>query len=147
VFYAGGEAGPGPVPPGIALSDTFIQELRAADCVVISSAVYNFGITSSLKAWIDHIVRFGQTISRGEKGVAGLLEGKSVCLLTARGGNAETSPEFLSSTVLAVFRYIGFSQIDWISLEGTKIPDGRLDERVAAARGAVNALFEDANSH
>lgn len=143
VFYAGGDPGEGPVPLGIALSDTLIGELLTVDQVVVSSSVYNFGITSSLKAWIDHVVRFGHTIARGESGVSGLLGGKSVCLLTARGGNAETSPEYLSSTVRAVFQYIGFSRIDWISLEGTKIPDGRLDERIAVARNAVNALFEN----
>lgn len=143
VFHAGGDPGAGPVPPGIVLSDTLIAELRAADHVVVSSATYNFGITSSLKAWIDHVVRFGHTIARGEKGVSGLLGGRSACLLTARGGNPDTSPEFLSPTVLAVFQYIGFSRVDWISLEGTKIPDGRFEERVAAARSAVNALFEN----
>jgi FMN-dependent NADH-azoreductase len=143
VFYTGGEPGEGTVPQGIALSDTLIGELREADQVVVSSAVYNFGITSSLKAWIDHVIRFGHTITRGEKGVSGLLGGRSACLLTARGGNAATSPEFLSPTVRAVFQYMGFSRFDWVSLEGTKIPDGRLDERIAAARIAMNALFEN----
>ena len=143
VFYAGGEPGVGLVPSGIALSDILIGELRAANHVVISSSVYNFSITSSLKAWVDHVIRFGHTITRDEKGVSGLLGGRSACLLTARGGNAETSPEFLSPTVRAVFQYMGFSRFDWIALEGTKIPDGRLDARVAAARSAVNALFEN----
>lgn len=143
VLYAGGEPGEGPVPPGITLSNKLIGELRTADQVVVSSSVYNFGITSSLKAWIDHVVRFGHTIARGESGVSGLLGGKSVCLLTARGGNIDTSPEYLSSTVRVVFQYIGFSRVDWISLEGTKIPDGRLEERIAEARSAVNALFEN----
>jgi FMN-dependent NADH-azoreductase len=141
VLYAGGDPGDGPFPPGIVLSDTLIGELRSADQVVVSSAVYNFSITSSLKAWIDHIVRFGHTITRGENGVSGLLAGRCVCLLTARGGNAETSPEYQSATLRAVFQYIGFSRIDWISLEGTKIPDGRLEERIEGARAAVNALF------
>jgi FMN-dependent NADH-azoreductase len=142
VFYAGGDPGNGPVPAGIRVSDTLIAELRAADDVVVSSGVYNFNITSTLKAWIDHIVRFGHTIARGEDGrVSGLLGGRSVCVLFARGGNAQTSPEYPGASLRALFQYIGFSRIEEICLEGTGIPDGKLPERLAAARAAVNALF------
>jgi len=142
VLYAGGDPGNGPVPSGIALSDTLIAELTVANDVVISSAVYNFNMTSSLKAWVDHIVRFGQTIAYGEKGVAGLLTGRSVCLITARGGNAQTSPDFQTPSLKATFSYLGFSRIDTVSLEGTKIPDGGLEERIVAARAAIEGLFE-----
>lgn len=80
IFYAGGEASPGAIPPGITLSDQLIGELKNADDVVVSSAVYNFGMPSALKAWIDHIVRFGHTIAPGEKGATGLLSGKRACV-------------------------------------------------------------------
>lgn len=142
VFYAGGDAGEGkPVPAGIALSDELIAELRAADDVVVSGAIYNFTLPSSLKAWIDHIVRFGHTLAHGERGAVGTLTGRSVCLLIARGGTPATSPEFATPALQALFRYLGFSRIDGITLEGTRIPDGRLDARIAAARAEIDARF------
>jgi FMN-dependent NADH-azoreductase len=141
VLYAGGNPDEGQKPAGITLSDELIGELEAANDVVVSSALYNFNIPSSLKAWIDHIVRFGRTISSGEKGTVGLLGGRSVCILTARGGSPAVSSDYQGPSLQAVFRYVGFTRIDWISLEGTKIPDGALDARIAKARAAVDALF------
>jgi len=57
VFYAGGEPGEGPVLSGIIWSNQLIGELKEADDVPVSSAVYNFGMSSALKAWIDHICK------------------------------------------------------------------------------------------
>lgn len=141
VFYAGGNPGNGPIPEGIALSDILIAELKSADDVVISSALYNCNIPSSLKAWLDHIVRFGHTISAGDKGTVGLMGGKSVCVLTARGGSPAFSPDYQGPALEAIFQYLGFTRINWISLEGTKMLDDAMDSRIAKARAAVDALF------
>lgn len=141
VFYDGGEVASGAIPPGITLSDQLIRELKEADDVVVSSAVYNFGMPSSLKAWIDHIVRFGHTIVPGEKGVRGLLTGKQACFLTARGGTPERSPDYQYPVLQAVFTYIGIQKQNWISLEGTRIPDDGLESRIRKARAAIDGLF------
>jgi len=141
VFYAGCDPSDGEIPPGIALSDQLISELKEADNILISSAVYNFGMPSALKAWIDHIVRFGHTIARGEKGSVGLLAGKQACFLTARGGTPERSPDYQYPMLQAVFAYIGIPKTNWISLEGTRIPDGGLESRIAKARTAIDDLF------
>jgi FMN-dependent NADH-azoreductase len=138
-FYNGGEPGNGPIPNGILWSNQLIAELIAADDVLISTAVYNCHMPSSLKAWVDHIVRFGRTIARRENRTLGLLAGKAACLLTARGGNPETGPDYQGPALQSVLRYLGFSRISWISLEGTNIPDGRLEARVAKARAEVDA--------
>ncbi len=63
MLYAGADSGEASVSSGIALSDQLIEELREADDIVISSALYNFGMPSGLKGWIDHIVRFGGTFT------------------------------------------------------------------------------------
>lgn len=140
-FYAGGKTPEGVIPTGIALSTQLINELKAADDIVVSSAVYNFGMPSALKAWIDHIVRFGHTIAFGEKGPAGLLSGKHACFLTARGGNADRSPDFQYPVLQAVFTYIGIRQTTWISLEGTRVQDGGLESRIGKARAKIDDLF------
>ncbi|MFT3992470.1 MAG: NAD(P)H-dependent oxidoreductase [Luteolibacter sp.] len=141
VFYAGGDPGGGEIPPGIALSDQLIGELKEADDIVISSAVYNFGMPSALKAWIDHIVRFGSTIAPGERGPVGLLSGKQALFLTACGGAPERSPDYQYPVLQAVFSYIGIQKTDWISLEGTRIPDGGLESRIGNARAEIDGLF------
>ena len=48
--------------------------------------MYNFGIPSSLKAWIDHVVRMGRTFTGGASGPEGLLVNKKVIVISARDG-------------------------------------------------------------
>src|SRR6202163_3969483 len=60
----------------LSTSDELIEELKAADTLVIGAPMYNFSIPSSLKAWIDQIVRIGKTFSYGSNGLRGLLEEK-----------------------------------------------------------------------
>ena len=139
VLYAESRSG---VPTrDLPLADEVVDELVAADAVVVSSAVYNFSMPSALKAWVDHVVRFGRTIERRGHSVVGLLGGKSACLIVARGGFASMSPEYLTPTMQAVFGYMGISKVDVVCLEGTRVPDGRLESRIARAREEVDVLF------
>src|SRR4029077_2271577 len=62
----------------LSTSDALIEELAAADTVVIGAPMYNFSIPSSLKAWIDHVVRIGKTVGYGPNGPQGLLTRKKV---------------------------------------------------------------------
>lgn len=67
----------------LALSDTLVAELLAADTIVIGTPVYNYNVPAVLKSWFDHIVRKGITL--GFHG-AGLLQGKRCTVLLASGG-------------------------------------------------------------
>ncbi|MDX1434832.1 MAG: NAD(P)H-dependent oxidoreductase, partial [Gammaproteobacteria bacterium] len=58
-----------------ACSDTLIEELRQADTLVLGLPMYNFGVPSQLKAWMDHVARAGETFRYTERGPVGLLEG------------------------------------------------------------------------
>ena len=80
----------------LALSDTLIEELRAADVIVLGVPMHNFSIPASLKAWIDLITRAGKTFSYSDKGPQGLIpEGKQVLAIVSRGGSyAEGTPAF-----------------------------------------------------
>ena len=73
-------------------SDELVKELLDADAVVIGSAMYNFGITSTLKAWLDHVLRAGVTFRYTENGPEGLAGGRKVYVVTARGGMYQGSP-------------------------------------------------------
>jgi FMN-dependent NADH-azoreductase len=70
----------------INLSGTLVTELFAADVIVIASAMFNTGPTSTVKTWFDYIVRSGVKFSDSENGQQGLLSGKKAYLIQARGG-------------------------------------------------------------
>lgn len=75
-----------------AISDELIAELRAADLIVIGAPMYNFGITSTLKAWFDHVLRAGETFRYTESGPEGLLTGKRAVIVETRGGLYSEGP-------------------------------------------------------
>lgn len=69
-----------------ALSDALVAELAAADLVVIASPMYNFGMSSTLKAWFDHVLRAGLTFRYTENGPEGLLKGTKAVVIESRAG-------------------------------------------------------------
>src|SRR3546814_14492716 len=75
----------------VAASDTAVDELLAADKVVIATGLINFGIASTLKTWIDHVARAGRTFRYGADGPQGLAPGKQVYVVLASGGVDSTS--------------------------------------------------------
>lgn len=146
VFYSDSDSSNSPPPHGIALSDQLIAELKNADAVLISSPLYNCSMPSCLKAWIDHIVRYGHTVAYTAEGPKGLVTGKPLCILSARGGNVTASPDFQIPALQAIFAYIGFRDINAITLEGTRIPDGKLDQRIANAKQKIDDYLQTAHS-
>lgn len=69
-----------------ALSDELVGELQAADVIVIASPMYNFGMSSTLKSWFDHIARAGLTFRYTAEGPEGLLKGKKTVVIESRAG-------------------------------------------------------------
>ncbi len=73
----------------LAESKTLIDEVRRADVLVVGAPLYNYGLPASLKAWIDQIVRPGETFSfdlqRGDFPIRSTLSGKSLVVLSSRG--------------------------------------------------------------
>jgi FMN-dependent NADH-azoreductase len=143
-FNSANGANANPVPEAVALSDTLIAELQSADDVLVGSALYNFNVPSTLKAWVDHVVRSGHTFGVNDRGYFGMLCRKSVCIVTARGGTgsvSETDGHDLQGPYLrTVFEFLGFDRIDVITLEGTAGDDHRLQENLARARMQIASL-------
>ncbi len=71
----------------LGLSDKLIEELKAADVIVIGSPMYNFSISAPLKGWIDMVMRAGETVDFTQRPPKGLLHGKKVVVITSRGGS------------------------------------------------------------
>ncbi len=106
----------------LALSDELIAELKAADVVIIAAGMINFGIPSTLKAWIDHVTRSGITFAYGANGPKGLVEGKKVVLVLATGGIYSSGPMVAHNHVEPHLRtslgFIGLTDIETVVIEG-----------------------------
>jgi FMN-dependent NADH-azoreductase len=117
----------------LAPSDELIQELEAANEIVIGVPMHNFSIPSSLKLWIDQIVRAGRTFSYGADGPRGLLTGKKATLIVASGG--VYSPEspaaalnFVDPYLKAVLGFLGITDVRIVSVGGVaQLMSGAID--------------------
>ncbi len=119
-------------------SDALVEELRAADVIVVGLPIYNFGIPASLKLWVDQIVRAGETFSYGEAGPVGLLEGKRAVVTVASGGVETGSPaDFASTYMKQVLGFIGITDVTIVSANGLAMD---ADTAIASANQAIDEL-------
>jgi len=128
----------------LTLSDTLLKELFAADIIIIAAGMINFGIPSNLKAYIDYIVRPGVTFRYTEKGPEGLVKGKEVYLVLARGGVYSEGPlqrlNFQDTYLRASLPFIGLNDIEVIAVEGVALGPEVADRAVRAALAKVSAI-------
>jgi FMN-dependent NADH-azoreductase len=110
----------------ISYSDKAISQLKDADYIVIGSPFYNFGIPSTLKAWIDHIVRPGLTFSYSEAGPQGLIKDKKVYVAIASGGVYGEGPaqaaDFNGPYLKHMLGFLGMTDLKIVRAEGLKVP-------------------------
>ena len=126
------------------LSDSLLKELFAADTIIIAAGMINFGIPSNLKAYIDYILRPGVTFTYSEKGPEGLLKGKKVYFVLARGGVYTEGPmqqfNFQDPYLRASLGFIGLTDIEVITVEGVAFGPEVADKAVSAALAKVSAI-------
>ncbi|SFA39212.1 FMN-dependent NADH-azoreductase [Pedobacter suwonensis] len=107
-------------------SDEAIAELEDSDVIVIGVPMYNFGIASTLKAWIDHIARAGKTFRYSENGPKGLVKNKKVYLAISSGGVYSEGPmkpyDFTESYLRAVLGFMGMTDVTVYRAEGVSVP-------------------------
>ena len=122
----------------VEFSDALIAELRAADEIVLAVPTYNFGIPSTLKAYFDHIARAGVTFGYTENGPVGLITGKKVHIVAARGGfYAGTPLDTVTSYVRDFLNFIGLTDIDFVYAEGLAISPTQQQASLAEAERAI----------
>lgn len=128
-----------------ALSDELLAELRAADTIIIGAPMYNFSISTGLRAWFDYILRAGETFAYSEKGPRGLLAGKRVIVVESRGGLYSEGPykaaDFQEPYLRHLLGFIGLTDVTFIHAE--KIGLGP-EARAAALASAKQKLAEAA---
>ncbi len=96
----------------LAASDELVDELEAADHIVIGAPIYNFSVPAALKAWIDQVARARRTFVYTETGPKGLLEGKTAWLVVASGGTpVDSDIDFATPYLRHVLGFLGITDV------------------------------------
>ena len=128
-----------------ALSDALVAELQQADVVLIASPMYNFGISSTLKSWFDHIARAGVTFRYTEAGPEGLLKGKKTVVLLSRAGFYSEGPGAVMDGqepyLRAMLGFVGLDDVTYVRVEklafGPEAAAQAIEEAAAALTGVA----------
>ena len=122
---------PADVRASVAQAEAMLAEFLAADTVVVGAPMYNFGIPTQLKAWIDRIARAGRTFRYTAAGPEGLAGGKQVILVSSRGGAYAGTPyeaalDHQEAYLRAIFGFFGITDFAVIRAEGVNMgPEAR----------------------
>ena len=125
----------------LARSNQLTDELLAADVLVLAAPMYNFAIPSTLKAWLDHVLRAGVTFQSTESGPQGLLTGKRAFVLTARGGiYAGRALDHQEPYLRQALAFIGIHDVQFIHAEGLNLGAEFSEKGLAQAKAKLAEL-------
>ena len=136
----------------LSLSDELVAEVAAADILVMGAPMYNYGMPTALKGWIDHVARIGKTfsfdLSRGDTPIEPILSGKRLVVLSSRGefgfapGGVRAHLNALDPALAACAHYFGVAQgdIETIAIEYQEFKDDRHQASVEAAEAQTREL-------
>ncbi|HAT1583724.1 TPA: FMN-dependent NADH-azoreductase [Citrobacter farmeri] len=136
----------------LAYSDAAIDEVEAADLIVIAAPMYNYGMPATLKAWFDQVIRVGRTLSfdlgRGDFPLASTLSGKRLVVLSSHGefgfelGGIRQDWNFMDGHIATCAGYIGVAKEDIhsVSIDYQEFGDERFQRSVEQAKAAAREL-------
>jgi FMN-dependent NADH-azoreductase len=129
----------------IAVSNSYVDELLAADQVVITTPIYNLSLPAVLKAWIDQIVRVGRTFAANASGYEGLAKGKRVIVIVASGSDFRPATpggayNFLEPYLRGILGFIGISDVQFVYAHSLGQDAGTSMAAFAAAQSSVATL-------
>ena len=128
----------------VLLSEQLIREIEGADVLVIGTPMNNFTVPSVFKAWIDQVLRMGRTMGKGPTGEKfGLLRDRPVYIGIASGGvfhgDGARQPDFLIPYLIAAFRCVGLTSLQFFPLQATAFLDA---EQLAASQDQLLATLD-----
>jgi FMN-dependent NADH-azoreductase len=129
----------------LAKGGNYLDELFAANIIVIGAPMYNFSIPSQLKAWIDRVVVAGKTFRYGANGAEGLLKDKKVFIASSRGsvyapGSPAAALEHHESYLIGVLSFIGLTDITVVRAEGLALGPEAKEAAMSKARANIAAM-------
>jgi FMN-dependent NADH-azoreductase len=115
-----------------------LEQFLASDVIVIGAPMYNFGVPSTLKAWIDRIAVAGKTFRYTETGPEGLAGGRKVIIASGRGGIHGNGPaDFQENYLRQVFNFLGITDVEFVRAEGVAYSPQHRADALAAAHAAI----------
>ena len=128
----------------LAASNALVDELFAADTVVIAAPMINFSVPSTLKAWFDYVARPGRTFKYSEKGPEGFVTGKRVIVVSASGGvyssGAASAFDSQIPWLKNVLAFLGMTNVEVIRVEGTAFGPEAAEKAVADAAARARTV-------
>jgi FMN-dependent NADH-azoreductase len=122
----------------LAQSDALVEELKAADTLVIGAPIYNFSVPAGLKAWIDLVARVGLTFTYTDQGPVGLLEGKRAIIAVASGGTeAGSAIDFATGYLRHMLGFMGITEVEIVAADTLAIDEGAA---LAKAKAQIETL-------
>jgi len=136
----------------IRLSDQLIDELDRADLIVLGTPMYNYGMPTALKGWVDQVVRIGKTftfdLARGDYPLEPIMSGKTLVVVSSRGefgfqpGGVREGMNHLDDHIRTVSHYLGVTDSHFITTEYQEFGGERHAASIARAEADVAALVE-----
>jgi len=131
-----------PLKGSLDRAEALIQEVEAADMIVIGTPMHNLTVPSVLKAWIDQILRAGRTFMSTPAGKAGMLRDRPVFIGIASGGvfagERANQPDFLTPYLSVVLGSIGLKTLQFFAVQATAFLVG--DQATLAREKALAAI-------
>ena len=120
-----------------------MEDFLAADVIVIGAPMYNFGIPSQLKAWIDRIAVAGKTFRYTAEGPQGLAGGKKVIVAATYGGMhpVDSGRNFVEPYLRQVFAFLGIDDVEFVVAEGLNISPEQRAYALEAANERIDAVL------
>ena len=132
----------------VALSDELIEEVNAADTILIATPMYNFTVPSALKSWVDQIVRINRTFSYDGTNFTGLVKARRVVVVAAFGaggyGDALAGADFVTPYLKFLFGFLGVSDVTVIPAEATTADAATVASNIDRAKADILKLVEAA---
>lgn len=129
----------------LALSEELVRELEASDILIIGTPMHNLTVPSTLKAWIDHVVRIRRTFNIIAGANLPALRDRPVFVAIASGdrfsGEMPNQPDFLTPYLTAILGRIGLKDLTFFSVQGTAAGLSALSEARAEADRALDEHF------
>lgn len=129
-----------------AVTEAYLRQFLAADVIVVGAPLYNFSIPTQLKAWLDRLAQPGRTFRYTAAGPEGLAKGKTVVVVSGRGGVYSTTPqgraaEHQESYLQTIFGFFGITDVRFVRAEGLALGPEQRGQAMQQAREAIAATL------
>lgn len=128
----------------LALSDALVAELQAAELIVIAAPMYNFGMSSTLKTWFDHVLRARVTFRYTENGPEGLLKGRKAVVIESRAGLYSEGPAAAMDSqephIRTLLGFMGIDDVEFVRAEKLAFGPEAAEQSIGGAVDRLRSL-------